>query len=158
MPQMRDKILRVLVMFPRSNQGQGGEVLSSGNGCDPDEKDLVPWSRLVFVYMNKSQSFITEMFWIKPLNTLYINNIKVSQSFELDHCFLFWQNLSKQTAAVPFLTLPEHFSLGECFLKFTFGSFFQSPFAYLANLIGTALPLISLWPCLQHCGHEPWAL
>lgn len=62
MPQMRDKILRVLVMFPRSNKGQGGEVLSSGNGCDPDEKDLVPWSRLVFVYMKKSQSFITEMF------------------------------------------------------------------------------------------------
>lgn len=63
------------------------------------------------------------MFWIKPLKTLYINNIKVSQSFELDHCFLFWQNLSKQTAAVPFLTLPGHFSLGEHFLKFTFGSF-----------------------------------
>ena len=37
--------------------------------------------------LNKSQSFITEMFWIKPLKILYINNIKVSQSFELDHCF-----------------------------------------------------------------------
>ena len=48
--------------------------------------------------------------------------------------------------------------LGEGFLKFTFGYFFPSPFASLANLRGTALPLISLWPYLQHCGHKPWAL
>lgn len=109
--------------FPEVRRGREGKFSPQENGCDPDEKDLVPWSRLVFVYMNKSQSFITEMFCIKPLKTVHMNNIKVSQSFELDHCFLFWQNLSKQTAAVPFLTLPEHFSLGEHFLKFTFGSF-----------------------------------
>lgn len=112
MPQMRDKILRVLVMFPRSEK-VGREVLQ-GNGCDLDEKDCLGPG---WFCLHEQEPVIhhRNVLNLNPLKTLYINNIKVSQSFELNHCFFVLTKFVKATAAVPFLTLPGHFSLGEGF-------------------------------------------
>lgn len=64
-----------------------GQLPAQENSRARHEADLVIPCRLHFVDRNKGQLFIPEIFSMKPLEFCYINNVKVSQSFESDHCF-----------------------------------------------------------------------